>query len=444
MKHKGRIIVCDDNKNVLRAVELLLGDVFSGVVCLESPKLLPSALREHKPEVVLLDMNFESRVNNGNEGIFWLSEIKKMSPDTPVVLFTAYADIELAVKGLKMGASDFVVKPFDNERLTETLLEAVGKRKKKSSASKKVEGNMLWGNSQAMTNLRMIVEKVAVTDADILITGENGTGKEVLAREIHRLSHRASHDMMPIDLGAVTSSLFESELFGHVKGAFTDAGTDKPGKFELADGGTLFLDEICNLGYDLQAKLLTALQSRNITRVGGTKHIPVDVRLICATNRDVEGMVLDGKFREDLFYRINTIHLELPPLRDRKGDISALAERFLNEFAQRYGRQGMEFSKDALERIEALPWYGNIRELRHVVEKAVILTDGAFIGPEYINCSNTSQSDSKEEATGTLEEIECRAVKKAIDECEGNFSTAARQLGISRQTLYNKLKKYGL
>ena len=288
------------------------------------------------------------------------------------------------------------------------------------------------------------MEKVADTDANILITGENGTGKEVLANEIHRLSARSGKKMLPVDMGAITETLFESELFGYVKGAFTDAKADKPGKFELADGSTLFLDEIGNLSYGLQAKLLTALQRRSIVRVGGSAQIPVDVRLVCATNRNLQQMVDDGEFREDLLYRINTIHLELPALRQRKADIVPLANRFLRQYGDLYNKAGIRLSDEAAEKLTALPWYGNIRELQHAVEKAVILSDGGVLSAEDIDGGNQTRREKPMEEVQTLDEMERRMIEKTVKDCEGNLSVVAARLGISRQTLYNKLKRYGL
>ncbi len=305
-------------------------------------------------------MNFSSGINSGNEGLYWLREIKSLSPKTEVVLFTAYADIQLAVTGIKEGAADFIVKPFENEKMIRTLVEARDKNKAVDNVinrnggklcGKDAQSAMYWGDSEVMNNLRSIVEKVAATDANILITGENGTGKEVLANEIHRLSTRCGKKMLPVDMGAITETLFESELFGHVKGAFTDAKVDKPGKFELADGSTIFLDEIGNLSYGLQAKLLTALQRRSIVRVGGSTQIPINVRLVCATNRNLQQMVNDGEFREDLLYRINTIHLELPALRQRKSDIVPLAERFLRQYGDLYNKVNLRLSEEARENL---------------------------------------------------------------------------------------------
>lgn len=381
---QGTILIVDDNRNILTTVKMLLENTFEHIVAIANPNNIPSHLREDKPDVVLLDMNFQSRINTGNEGLYWLAQIKQMRPQTQVVLFTAYADIELAVNGIKAGATDFIVKPFDNDKLIATLKEACRRSIGKSNGSKG-EGGMYWGVAPCMQELRNMVTKVAATDANILITGENGTGKEVLTDEIHRLSNRNGKSLVTIDMGAVSETLFESELFGHVKGAFTDAKTDKAGKFELAEGGTLFLDEIGNLSYALQAKLLTALQRRSIVRVGGSSPIPIDVRLICATNRDLREMVAKGEFREDLLYRINTIHLHLPALRERREDIPALAHLFLDRYASMYNKPSMELTPAAEQKIKGMPWYGNIRELQHSIEKAVILSDGNTIDEQDIS-----------------------------------------------------------
>ena len=446
--NQGTLLIVDDNRNVLASVKMLVAGVFAHVVAIASPTHIPARLREVQPDVVLLDMNFRSGINNGNEGLFWLREIKRLRPATEVVLFTAYADIELAVSGIKEGAADFIVKPFENDKLIETLVNAYRKtqkgRKQHATDRKQTDNGMFWGESPAMRELRTMVEKVAATDANILITGENGTGKEVLAREIHRLSHRHEAQLMPIDMGAITETLFESELFGHVKGAFTDAKTDRPGKFEQAEGGTLFLDEIGNLSYGLQAKLLTALQRRSIVRVGGSKPIAIDVRLVCATNRDLSKMVSEGSFREDLLYRINTIHLHLPPLRERQTDLIPLARLFLNQYADRYDKQGKTFSSAAEQKIAMLPWYGNIRELQHAIERAVILSSGQMVDAGDISGDTARQERDPREEAQTLDEMERLLIEKAIRTCEGNLSQVAIQLGISRQTLYNKIKRYGL
>ena len=446
--NQGTLLIVDDNRNVLASVKMLVAGVFAHVVAIASPNHIPARLREDQPDVVLLDMNFRSGINNGNEGLFWLREIKRLRPATEVVLFTAYADIELAVSGIEEGAADFIVKPFENDKLIETLVNAYRKtqkgRKQNATDRKLTDNGMFWGESPAMRELRTMVEKVAATDANILITGENGTGKEVLARKIHRLSHRHEAQLMPIDMGAITETLFESELFGHVKGAFTDAKTDRPGKFEQAEGGTLFLDEIGNLSYGLQAKLLTALQRRSIVRVGGSKPIAIDVRLVCATNRDLSKMVSEGSFREDLLYRINTIHLHLPPLRERQPDLIPLARLFLNQYADRYDKQGKTFSPTAEQKIAMLPWYGNIRELQHAIERAVILSSGQMVDAGDISGDTARQERDPREEAQTLDEMERLLIEKAIRTCEGNLSQVAIQLGISRQTLYNKIKRYGL
>lgn len=449
IKKQGTILIVDDNRNILTTVRMLLDPIFHNIITIANPNSIPAKLREEHPDVVLLDMNFSSGINSGNEGLFWLREIKSLSPKTEVVLFTAYADIQLAVTGIKEGAADFIVKPFDNGKMISTLTEAREKNKAADKAAGKNGGQdskstMYWGDSEVMTNLRNIVEKVAATDANILITGENGTGKEVLANEIHRLSARSCKKMLPVDMGAISETLFESELFGHVKGAFTDAKVDKPGKFELADGSTIFLDEIGNLSYSLQAKLLTALQRRSIVRVGGSTQIPINVRLVCATNRNLQQMVNDGEFREDLLYRINTIHLELPALRQRKADIVPLANRFLRQYGDMYNKTNLRFSDEAEKKLISLPWYGNIRELQHAIEKAVILSDGGMISAEDIDGGNQTRREKPLEEVQTLDEMESRMIEKTIKECEGNLSVVAARLGISRQTLYNKIKRYGI
>ena len=452
-KKQGTILIVDDNRNILTTVRMLLEPIFDGIITIANPNSIPAKLREEHPDVVLLDMNFSSGINSGNEGLYWLRKIKSLSPKTEVVLFTAYADIQLAVTGIKEGAADFIVKPFENEKMIRTLVEARDKNRAVDNVinrnggkpgGKDAQSAMYWGDSEVMNNLRSIVEKVAATDANILITGENGTGKEVLANEIHRLSTRCGKKMLPVDMGAITETLFESELFGHVKGAFTDAKVDKPGKFELADGSTIFLDEIGNLSYSLQAKLLTALQRRSIVRVGGSKQIPINVRLVCATNRNLQQMVNDGEFREDLLYRINTIHLELPALRQRKSDIVPLAERFLRQYGDLYNKVNLRLSEEAEKKLTSLPWYGNIRELQHAIEKAVILSDGRMISAEDIDGGNQQKREKPLEEVQTLDEMESRMIEKTIRECEGNLSVVAARLGISRQTLYNKIKRYGL
>lgn len=446
-KKFGNILIVDDNRGVLTALQLLLKPHFEQIATLSSPVTLPSVLREGNWQVVLLDMNFTSGINTGNEGLYWLHEIKKLHPALPVVLFTAYADIDLAVRGIKEGATDFIVKPWDNQKLVETLLNAVTSTLKKSAKGETAHSatnpsSMYWGSSPLMQQLRLLVEKTAVTDANILITGENGTGKEMLAREIHALSSRHRQDMISVDMGAVTESLFESELFGHMKGSFTDAHADRAGKFEAANHGSLFLDEIGNLPYHLQAKLLTAIQRRSIVRVGSNTPIPIDIRLICATNRNLSEMVAKGDFREDLLYRINTIHLEIPSLRERPEDIIPLAERFILHFCKQYDKAPVKLSENAREKLMLHPWYGNIRELEHAIEKAIIICDNAFLSAELFQLPR--RTDTPDTSASTLEEMEMQMIRKTLDKCSGNLSAVAAQLGITRQTLYNKMKKYGI
>ena len=447
MGKSGTIIIVDDNKGVLTAVQILLKSYFSKVVTLSSPVTLTSVIREEMPEVILLDMNFTSGINTGNEGLFWLHEIKKVRPELPVVLFTAYADIELAIRGIKEGATDFIVKPWDNQKLVATLQTAAAStlREKKTSVKEEpIHPTMYWGESKVMQQLRTLIEKVAATDANILITGENGTGKEMLAREIHSLSNRKHKEMIAVDMGTITESLFESELFGHIKGSFTDAHADRTGKFESADKSTLFLDEIGNLPYHLQAKLLTVIQRRSIVRVGSNTPVPIDIRLICATNRNLQEMVGKEEFREDLLYRINTIHVEIPPLRERKEDIIPLAERFIVRFCKQYDKAVMAFAPEAKEKLAAHPWYGNIRELEHVIEKAIIINDSPLIPAGLFQLSVPRTAGIQEKSISTLEEMEIQMIRKALDACAGNLSAVAGQLGITRQTLYNKMKKFGL
>ena len=445
MSKNKTILIIDDNKGVLSALKLLLRPHFERILTLPSPITVPSVLRQENPDVVLLDMNFTDALNSGNEGLYWLHEIKRISPALPVVLFTAYGDISLAVRGIKEGATDFVVKPWDNAKLIETLLNACNQTSKSRKKKEERQSSaMYWGASAPMRNLRAMVEKIAQTDANVLITGENGTGKEMLAREIHGLSKRFKRDMVTVDMGAVTETLFESELFGHKKGAFTDAYADRAGKFEAAHEGSIFLDEIGNLPYHLQAKLLTVLQSRSVVRVGSNEPIPVDVRLICATNANLDERVAQGKFREDLLYRINTIHLEIPPLRERKEDIIPLAELFIERFAKQYDKGPLTLSEEAKQKLKEHPWYGNIRELEHAIEKAVIISDGVAICDAVFHFPKKSLSPAQESAMETLEDMELVMIRKAIDKHEGNLSAVASQLGITRQTLYNKMKKYGL
>ena len=446
-KATGKILIVDDNRSILSAVKLLCEGVFEEVITLPSPNSLITTLHKESPDVVLLDMNFHAGINTGNEGLFWLKEVLAKFPETKVVLFTAYADIELAVRAMKEGAFDFVVKPWDNAKLIETLQNAYkaakGKGKKLTAKQQTSEpkAEMYWGESAEMKRVREVVERVAVTDANILITGENGTGKEMMAREIHRQSARCRKTMVSLDMGAIPETLFESELFGHIKGAFTDARTDREGKMETASGSTLFMDEIGNLPLHLQSKMLAVLQNRAVTRLGANEATPIDIRLISATNRDLHEAVSKGEFRQDLLFRINTIHINIPPLRNRKEDIVPLAERFMVRYGEKYNKTGLMLSGEAAEKLKAHPWEGNIRELQNVIEKAVIMCDGDIISPDHIEL-HTSQRPLNE--SQTLEEMERQTIAGAIAQCGGNLSQVAQQLGITRQTLYNKIKRYGL
>ena len=452
---KGKILIVDDNAGIRQALKILLPVHFAEVETLPSPATLVSTLERFRPDVVLLDMNFNTAINTGNEGLYWAGEIKKMMPDVEVVLFTAYADIALAVEGMKRGAFDFIVKPWDNEKLVATLTAARDKARKALGRDARSESGMTgtgdvipgltgdlmyWGTSKPMLAIQKTVDKIAPTDATVLITGENGTGKDVLAREIHARSLRSGKPMVAVDAGAITETLFESELFGHVKGAFTDAHTDHVGKFEQADGGTLFLDEIGNIPLHLQAKLLRAIQNRSVVRVGGSQAIPVNIRLICATNMDLGALVREGRFREDLFYRINTVPIALPPLRERREDIVPLAERFVDRFAGKYHRPLVGLDESAKAALVGGRWSGNIRELQNCIEKAVILSEGTVLSAKDI------QSDARSGPENLLHNApeEERLVREAVERSNGNISAAAKKLGISRPTLYAKMKKYGL
>ena len=440
MKKKGNILIIDDNEAMLVSLRMLLKNVCEDVQTSTNPNAIPTLMRRKRPDVVLLDMNFGRGINNGNEGMFWLKEIKRLEPDVAVVLFTAYADIDLAVRGMKEGAADFIVKPFENEVLLEKLspfLTSPRGGTENASASDANQALPLGGDGGGLGALMDMVRKVAPTDANILITGENGTGKEVLAREIHRLSKRHAKQMVTVDMGAITETLFESELFGYVRGAFTDAKSDKPGKMELAEGSTLFLDEIGNLSYPLQAKLLTALQRRTITRLGGTKEIPINIRLISATNCNLQEMVREGTFREDLLYRMNTICLHLPPLRERKDEIIPLAQQFIKKFSDFYNKTPIEIDEKTRQQLLDYNWPGNIRELEHTMERAVIIGEISVPHSPLPTFHSSTPSAS-------LASMERDLIARTIRECDGNLTLVAQRLDIARQTLYNKIKKYGL
>lgn len=450
----AKILVVDDNKSVLSALEILLQFEFKTVETISNPNQISSFKDLPDFDIVLLDMNFSAGVNTGNEGLYWLREIRKKAPQISVIMMTAYGAVDLAVKALKEGAADFVLKPWNNDKLLATAKSAyelrksrkeINKLKQKEDSLKQVinqNKNYIIGNSKALNSVLKLVGKVAQTDVNVLVTGENGTGKELIARELHNLSARKNEVFIAVDMGSISENLFESELFGHLKGSFTDAKDDRAGKFEAANGGTLFLDEIGNLSLQTQAKLLSAIQNKTVVRVGSNKPIPVDIRLICATNENLDKMVTDGLFREDLLYRINTIAVEVPPLRERDQDILVLADFYLTKFTSKYGKQGLRINQDAQEKLLSYPWPGNVRELLHTVERAVILSEGDILKPADFLLNAKSQV-LPEAGLLTLEEMEVQMISFALDQNNGNYSAAAEQLGISRQTLYNKMKKLG-
>ncbi|HUV01711.1 MAG TPA: sigma-54 dependent transcriptional regulator [Bacteroidales bacterium] len=450
---KGNILVVDDNKSILSALDILLTSEFQSVTLISNPNLILATLKKNDFNLVILDMNFSAGINTGNEGLYWLERIKETNPEVSVVMITAYGDIDIAVKALKAGASDFILKPWDNEKLLATLKLAIqldlSKKevkhlKEKESELKKAmnrDQRYIIGSSPQLMNVLNLTRKVAKTDANVLITGENGTGKELIAQEIHRLSNRAGELLVSVDMGALSETLFESELFGHVKGAFTDAKDNRQGKFEIADKGTLFLDEIGNLPLHLQPKLLTAIENRQISKIGSNQVITTDIRLISATNRNLESMVQNGLFREDLLYRINTIQIELPPLRERGNDISILAEFFLKKYSSRYNKPNLRINQQAHEKLLRYQWPGNIRELQHTIEKAVILSETSLIKPDDLFFRNAATTGNL--SVNTIEEMENKMIQEALEKNNGNFTAAAEQLGITRQTLYNKLRKSG-
>lgn len=450
----GKILIVDDTKSVLSALEILLQFEYKEVKSISNPNQISSFPNLSEFDVVLLDMNFSAGVNTGNEGLYWLKEIKKRAPLISVVMMTAYGAIDLAVQALKEGAIDFILKPWNNDKLLATVKSAFELRRsqKEIKQLKQQESNLkqlinqnknyIIGNSKALNSVLSLTQKVAKTDANVLVTGENGTGKELIAREVHRLSNRKDEVFIGVDMGSISESLFESELFGYVKGAFTDAKEDRVGKFEAANGGTLFLDEIGNLSLQTQAKLLSAIQNRVIVRVGSNKPVPINIRLLCATNCNLDKMVSEGLFREDLLYRINTIRIEVPPLRERADDILVLADFYMNRYASKYGKPGLRINQMAQEKLLNYNWPGNIRELQHTIERVVILSEGQVVKPEDF-LLNMKPMVSKDAETHTLEEMELQMITKALNQNDNNHSAAADQLGISRQTLYNKLKKLG-
>ncbi len=455
-KNQGRILIVDDNEEILVACRLFLRNYFEMVHTENNPVRIPERLNKETYDVILLDMNFKAGINTGNEGFYWMQIILKIDPNATIIFMTAYADVELAVKAIKSGATDFIEKPWEDEKLLTTVLSAYKLHQSKSEItnlkvkqkhlSEKIDQkfNMVVGKSTEMQKIFNTIQKVAKTDANIMILGENGTGKEIIAREIHRQSTRSNEVFINVDMGAIPQNLFESELFGHVKGAFTDAKEDRAGRFEIATGGSLFLDEIGNLSLPLQAKLLTVLQNRVVTRVGSNKSISFDIRLISATNMNIEEMVETGNFREDLLYRINTIQIELPPLRKRKEDIPHLSNFFLEKYGKKYKKENLKISTHALDKLINHRWRGNIRELQHVIEKGVILCENNILHPDDFFFNADIKQKRELPASFNLEENEKNLIKLAIIKNEGNLSRTGRELGISRKTLYNKLNKYDL
>ncbi len=456
-KKSGKILVVDDNVDVLFALKLLLKKNFAEIVTEENPERIPDLVSNNDFDVILLDMNFTKDAISGKEGFYWLDKILEIDPSAVVIFITAYGDVENAVKAIKLGAVDFINKPWQNEKLIATVSAAYKLRlsrleidslKEKQTGYKAILdqpfGDFI-GTSSGMIKVFETIKKVAKTDASVLILGENGTGKELVARSLHKHSARKDEVMINVDLGALTDTLFESELFGHVKGAYTDAKIDRPGRFEIASGGTLFLDEIGNLSLPLQSKLLTVLERREVTRLGSNKARPIDIRLICATNMPIQQLIKEGKFREDLLYRINTVEIHIPPLRERSEDISLLAEHFLKVYAQKYKKRIKEISSATHKKLLQYSWPGNVRELQHAIERAVIMADTNVLQPFDFHLSNNRDTvDELELENYNLEEVEKIIILKVLKKHRGNISSAAKELGLTRTSLYRRLEKYDL
>lgn len=447
----GTILIIDDNRAILTALKLFLPNYFDKIDTLCSPNNIINTIESNYYNVVLLDMNFSAGINSGNEGLFWLNEIKSKSPNTEVVLFTAYANIDLAVEAIKRGAFDFIVKPFENQKLVATLKAAERMSvagadidRLKSAKMTDKDDSVYWGNSESIKDILSIANRVASTDASILITGENGTGKDVLAKYIHSNSNRSLEPFVRADLGSLTESIFESELFGYKKGAFTDAKEDRVGKFEASNKGTIFLDEIGNIPLHLQSKLLTVLQTKSVCRVGSILPISIDMRVISATNRDLEEMVASSMFREDLLYRINTIHIHMPSLRERVEDIVPMANMFINKYKKKYTKEIAGLDEKASKMLIDYCWPGNIRELEHTIEKSVILSQGSVISSKDLLISPSKRGVVLKGDIVPLESLERDMICRALEKFGGNMSQVANKLGVTRQTLYNKIRKYGI
>ncbi len=452
----GKILVIDDNEDILFALHMLLEPQVEKIKVLRSPDRFGPFLEDFNPDIILLDMNFSRGSVSGQEGMACLKEILKLKPDAVVIMMTAYADTEKAVQAIKAGATDFVSKPWVNEKLLATLHSAMRLRETQSTVSrleKKVEAltsntdhkpPVLIGQDKSMNLLRDMVKRIGATEANVLLLGENGTGKDVVARLLQAESPRRAEPFISIDCGSISETLFESELFGHEKGAFTDAKQEKKGRMELAHGGTLFLDEIGNLSLASQAKLLTALERRRIVRVGGTVERPIDVRLICATNANLLNLMAEGAFRQDLYYRINTMELRIPPLRERGNDIALLSEHFTAHFARKYNKNVKQLSNEAIQKLKSYDWPGNVRELRHAIERAIVLCDGDMLqADDLMPYPTTAKAETCDEELN-LEVLERRTVERALQRANGNMSKAAALLGITRYALYRKVEKMGL
>ena len=445
----------DDDEDVLLAAKMLLKKQQHHVIIEKNPNKIPFLLNNDTYDVILLDMNFSKDITSGKEGFFWLEQILGKDPNAVVILITAFGDVEMAVKALKKGATDFILKPWQNEKLVATISTAIRLKQsynqvdKLKKAKEMLEEQIskpfgeIIGESGSIKEVFALINKVAKTDANVLILGENGTGKELIARAIHQRSLRKDNSFVSVDMGAITETLFESELFGHKKGAFTDAREDRPGRFELASGGTLFLDEIGNLSLSLQSKLLSCLQSRQVTRVGSNQHVPVDIRLICATNMSLHKMVQEGTFRQDLLYRMNTVEIHVPPLSDRVEDIPLLANHYLNYYAKKYHKPVNTIAPEAMDKLKRYAWPGNIRELQHAIERAVIMTDSSSLQETDFILSR-SLSSGPPANTLNLDEVEKAAIAKALQMHNGNISKAADELGLTRASLYRRMEKYGL
>lgn len=452
----GKILMIDDDEDVLLAAKMLLKKQGHHVIIEKNPNKIPFLLNNDSYDVILLDMNFSKDITSGKEGFHWLEQILQRDPHAVVILITAFGDVEMAVRALKQGATDFILKPWQNEKLIATISTAIKLKQsynevdKLKKAKEMLEEQIgrpfgeIIGKSPSIQQVFTVIEKVAATDANVLILGENGTGKELIARAIHQRSLRKNKSFVSVDMGAITETLFESELFGHKKGAFTDAREDRPGRFELANGGTLFLDEIGNLSMSLQSKLLSALQSRQVTRVGSNQSITVDIRVICATNMPLHKMVQEGTFRQDLLYRINTVEIQVPPLCERVDDIPPLAQHYLAYYAKKYHKRVSTISDEAMDKLKRYAWPGNIRELQHAIERAVIMTDSDSLQESDFLLSRSLNSTPSPSATLNLDEVEKTAISKALQLHSGNISKAAEELGLTRASLYRRMEKYGL